>query len=732
MEQVVVLGGGIAGLSAAFHLTNSAELREKYQVTVYQLGWRLGGKGASGRNAEQGERIEEHGLHVWFGFYDNAFNIMRTCYEQMARPATDPLATLEQAFHPVNEFVFCDYFAGKWTQIPFAGVSNGLTPGGDHALPTFWEIAADALRWIDKHWEEHRARLAAGPAIGSHPDRVLDFLRRLEGRVHTELADLVAGNILHDALLLLEKAGNVIGADLSADLLKLLGPMLGEFRDHLWNDVVQDRLDDAELRFFFTSMDLISTIAVGLDKDSIAHCGLGHIDNEEFSDWLKRHGAKQITLGDVPAHRSPILRSMYDVSFGFEQGDIHQPNMTAGRCVHVLMRLAFTYKGSLYYKMQAGMGDTVFAPMYDVLKGRGVRFEFFHDVQNVRLSADSLRIGAIELHRQANVRSPDGYRPLKDVMGLPCWPNQPLWDQLDVASLRPDASLYERSGALQVGDPIVLFDGQDFNHVVMAIPVAGLSRICSELISHSTNPRFSDMVAASRTCMTQAMQLWVNRPIGRDGLGWTHSLDAIVGSFAEPVDTYCAMNQLVSRETWPPEYDVSGIAYFCGVIEDLSGDTAEGVALRAKVRGGYFVGTSLPWLWPDAVKNGAFDYDILVDPVDRTGRQRLEAQYFRANSEPTERYTLTPTDSVKHRLRPHESGYPNLTLAGDWVHNPLNSGCIEAAVMSGMAASRAICGLPEVIVGEHFDWLQPRHGLANHPDKSTSASDDNRFSNEAR
>ena len=47
--EVAILGGGAGSLTAAFELTATPELRERYDVTVYQLGWRLGGKGASGR-----------------------------------------------------------------------------------------------------------------------------------------------------------------------------------------------------------------------------------------------------------------------------------------------------------------------------------------------------------------------------------------------------------------------------------------------------------------------------------------------------------------------------------------------------------------------------------------------------------------------------------------------------------------------------------------------------------
>src|SRR6185295_17913160 len=39
----------------------------------------------------------------------------------------------------------------------------------------------------------------------------------------------------------------------------------------------------------------------------------------------------------------------------------------AGTCLHYTLRLALTYKGAFAWKMQAGMGDTIFAPFYEVL-----------------------------------------------------------------------------------------------------------------------------------------------------------------------------------------------------------------------------------------------------------------------------------------------------------------------------------------------------------------------------
>ena len=79
--------------------------RDRFEsITVYQRGWRLGGKGASSRG-EHG-RIEEHGLHVWIGSYENAFALIRECYAELDRTHTDPsvpIRTWDQAFVPAND-----------------------------------------------------------------------------------------------------------------------------------------------------------------------------------------------------------------------------------------------------------------------------------------------------------------------------------------------------------------------------------------------------------------------------------------------------------------------------------------------------------------------------------------------------------------------------------------------------------------------------------------------------
>lgn len=117
--RIVVLGGGVGAVTSAFQLSKG-DWQERFEsITLYQQGWRLGGKGASGRGPDL--RIEEHGLHIWLGFYENAFRMMRECHEQLdsfARRGISrwPLAfdNVQDSFRPCSEISLADYDGCEW------------------------------------------------------------------------------------------------------------------------------------------------------------------------------------------------------------------------------------------------------------------------------------------------------------------------------------------------------------------------------------------------------------------------------------------------------------------------------------------------------------------------------------------------------------------------------------------------------------------------------------------
>src|SRR5262249_40788531 len=134
---------------------------------------------------------------------------------------------------------------------------------------------------------------------------------------------------------------------------------------------------------------------------------------------------------------SGYLAGLYDLGFSYEDADPQRPRIAAGQALRAMLRAFFTYRGAYFWKMQSGMGDVVFAPLHEVLRKRGVRFEFFHRLENVHVEpaarpAPDARgwVAALEFDVQARVRDDREYEPLVGVRGLPCWPAQPDWTQL--------------------------------------------------------------------------------------------------------------------------------------------------------------------------------------------------------------------------------------------------------------------------------------------------------------
>ena len=54
------------------------------------------------------------------------------------------------------------------------------------------------------------------------------------------------------------------------------------------------------------------------------------------------------------------------------------------------------------------------------------------------------------------------------------------------------------------------------------------------------------------------------------------------------------------------------------------------------------------------------------------------------------RNVLSLPGTARFRLRPGDSGFTNLVLAGDWTRSGLNAGCIESATISGREAADAL------------------------------------------
>jgi uncharacterized protein with NAD-binding domain and iron-sulfur cluster len=467
--------------------------------------------------------------------------------------------------------------------------------------------------------------------------------------------------------------------------------------------------DDA--RRVWEVIDLVLAIFRGLVQGGtfLDPRGLDALDEHDIREWLRRWGASEESLA------SGFVRGLYDLAFAFEGGDIAKPGIAAGQALRGALRFFFTYRGSFFWKMRAGMGEVVFAPLYEVLARRGVRFEFFHRLENVRLSVgDEPHVAALELDVQARLRVAE-YAPLVDVGGLPCFPHEPNFEQLeDGERLRDEAwdfeSFWDRRRVAQK----VLEVGRDFDFVVLGIGIGAVPHVCSEILARDS--RWRDMCEHVKTVATQAGQAWLAEDL--PALGWPLPSVTLSG-FVEPFDTWADMSHLLPRELWPmASREPKSLAYFCSVLQDpaeLPARPAPGESLdyvgakRAEVRGNFarFLGEQVHHLWPKACSpEGDFRWQLLIAPdpqLDRTvnGPERVAQQYVSANVSPTDRFTLSLPGSTKFRISPLDATYDNLTIVGDWTACGFNESCVEAAVMSGRLGAHAIARFPrlEAIIG---------------------------------
>ena len=180
----------------------------------------------------------------------------------------------------------------------------------------------------------------------------------------------------------------------------MIGPVveaIGEARHELGRRL---RADPAARRLWQV-VDLVTASILGVYTDRLLDPtrGFSAINHLDFREWLVGHGAEAETVD------SGLVRGMYDLVFGYRDGDHARPAFEAGTGLQLAGRFFFDYKGSLFWKMRAGMGDVVFAPLYQSLARRGVDFMFFHRLRRLRLDDAGRQVEAVELGRQAQPRS---------------------------------------------------------------------------------------------------------------------------------------------------------------------------------------------------------------------------------------------------------------------------------------------------------------------------------------
>jgi len=654
-KKIAILGGGMASLAAAFELTSRPGWRDEMEVTVYQMGHRLGGKCASSRvpttGDGRGSRIEEHGLHVWFGFYQNAFRLIRRCYAELGSTAyTVPGMFRRRSSTPLME----KDDLGRWTVWPidYPEDPEGIEPGLSER-----DEAPSVLAYVG------RLRRFAGAQI-----------EWLEG----------PGGLGEAAGRILRLASWFIPDAIEERVKELAGVVGSAAWRALWE--VARRRTSTRRAWLVADLAIAGARGLMASRATIESDGLAALDREDLRAWLRRHGASEQAISSAP------VRALYDLVFAYEDGDstsFEKANFAAGTAILTALRISMGYRGAVCYTMGAGMGEVVIGPLYEVLTRRGVRFELLHRVDRLEVDPREPWVKRIHMTKQAALaRDPRtgrerAYDPLLPMGadGLICWRDAVDRAQLKEGAALPAGTDFESAWCAPWRHErrIALERGRDFDVIVLGIPIGALGPITRDLMAI---PRWRRMIEGLKTVETQSAQLWLDRSLAE--LGWVGRPPSMIAA-PERMDVWSDMSDVLARESWP-EGAPRSVQYICGPMPGdyaarCSGDPTAPERAREQVRA-----ETDAWqdhmarsVWPGArAPDGAFD------PA------RLVARHLQANVSPSDRYTLSLAGTTELRLRPGEAPLDGLVLAGDWTRTGLEAGCVESAVTSGILAARAV------------------------------------------
>lgn len=607
--RVLILGGGMAGLSAAHALTDTDERRARYDVTVLSQGHYLGGKGANLRHpdAALGRRVEEHGIHVFFGFYHNTLRLMRSLYAEAARsPAVEP-STFDEAFRPEWRVTFHDGGEKFEVRFPKTPATYGAGP---NTLKEQLEVLLELLRGIG----------GFGTGTG-FPQMVAALIARGFG---VNVGNRVAAEVLAFALTLVKGVTEDV----------LLG-------GKSWDD----------------------------------------LDVHDFRDWMHSHRI----LGFPDLRQTAIMQVPYDGVFAYEGPDQSRPVLSAGVAARGLLKLVTDYERAPYHCMGAGMGETVFMPMTEVLRARGVKLELFAKVKELRMAG--ARVGEVVYGKQAVVAAgPYAYDPVETIQGVRCWKREPDAAQLSASAI---AGKDPMSDAVhdQVGADVVLTDGVDFDWVICALPAPVTAHV---LRNHAAIPVLAD-IAKIPTVATLHLQAWFRDELHT--LGWA-TASRVLGGYPQPLNSMLTQDEILALEPWPSPRP-RGLLYLSGPFgggwsrdsEDPADRAASDAAAYDEAKA--FVTSELGKALPNAVTGGGtFDFSTLHAPLHPA--DRLRDQYVRGNIDRHARYVLMKPGTLKHRPPAAPAALKNLRLAGDWVKTGVDIPCIEGTVTSALQAANGI------------------------------------------
>jgi uncharacterized protein with NAD-binding domain and iron-sulfur cluster len=786
-KRAVVLGAGPAGLSAALALIESGD----YDVDVYQMGWRAGGKCATGRD-EGHYRARQNGSHYLFGCYHNSFALIQQAHEILSK-STKPDKHLYGTFH--GDFVARNLLVGAQGYKRLASSpgpdrgfwyrympQNMACPGtggkfatpfdyffmmGQLALGTLIDVYAAIVSNDDDDERFEGCRLFV-KWLPVSPFETSGWSRFLRGVLHP--VRFVFNQLCYGAFWvfkgLLVLWSLLIPIQLTRYLIKiwklnsiLLVKSMRELSRGARHAALRaDTNASNGAQRLIILFELALASATGFFVDELWRAGsLERIDRWDLRDWLRRHGASHF------ARHSSLIRTWYDATISYEDGVEKRAKCSAGVAIQAMLRSMLTYKGAFAFQMSAEVGDSFVAPIVRALEIRGVRFHFYHRVEELEVSSSTRAVETISLNQQipdpprqtADLFMRVKYRSGGKLHERHCWPSVPLQKAARNQTFLPDsyystckhaALKLRRRSASDCDRPA---HKDEFDVVVCALPLG----VIQDVLVDRERGKLADveghwqqMFRQVRFTESQAIRMWFN--VGIEELGWRHEPPILSGT-TWPHSTWEDNSQAVDVHNFPidnrPENKPRTIATLFGPlatgssnIRDPRHHAAQVAVARQSAEA--FLGRAMSDktaltsdtppvsaildLWPDLrqaeaagpaeeasalraepTKQGAaIDWAKFIDLDNGVGPARFGFQVVSANVGPNESYVLAWPETLKYRARPDESGYQHLYLAGDWTRNGIEAGTVEGAVISGLKAANAITGKARPIVGaDDFD-----------------------------
>jgi uncharacterized protein with NAD-binding domain and iron-sulfur cluster len=281
--------------------------------------------------------------------------------------------------------------------------------------------------------------------------------------------------------------------------------------------------------------------------------------------------------------------------------------------------------------------------------------------------------------------------------GLPFWSAQPDFAQIvhggnlqahpevNFESDLAPAWSHETTRHLDLSQP----DGSCAT-VILGVSIGALVPITADLSHPGSN--WVSMIDEVGTVATQSAQIWMT--VTRQGLGYPPGPPPAMIAAPEPQDVWADMSVVIATEGWTPGLAPKSVQYVCGPLKEEAFASLPAGRARVEQNTATWLVVMTLGAWPSAANGSSFAWSDIVATSSASGQARLTQQHLQANFEGSERYVLSVAGSTAFRLPPNQAPAANLYLAGDWTLNGLNAGCVEAAVMSGIEAARAVRGDP--------------------------------------